>query len=436
MAMMEDRYGLSVSTQSAAALDAYLRAVDNLLCAGPDLCAGFEEAVLLDSEFALAEIALGRCHAIYGRGGEARAAAERAVAKMSGASRREAQHVNALALLLHGQSAAALTAIKQHVAEFPRDALVLQPALGAFGLIGFSGRLGRERELLTFMDSLSPHYGDDWWFNSVYAFAEVDCDRDFDRIARAETRVEKSLQQMPHNANAAHARAHVFYELEQHQTGATFLHEWLATHGKPMLLRGHLAWHVALLELGRGNARAAWASYDREIVPLLRGLGAPTPPLNVLTDTASFLWRAELSGESKRDADWVALSDFCVQRFARVGLPYADFHVAMAHARAGRDDAAEALQKALGQWAADAPDLQVRAVVTGVASAMDAYAREDWPRTADMLDALHDQFVRLGGSRAQIDIVRRTQIAACRRAGREARAQALAFERPHTISAA
>lgn len=434
--MMEDRYGLSVSTQSSAALEAYLGAVDNLLCAGPDLCAGFEEAVQLDSEFALAEIALGRCHAIYGRGDEARAAAERAVAKVSGASRREAQHVNALALLLHGQSAAALTAIKQHVAEFPRDALVLQPALGAFGLIGFSGRLDRERELLTFMDSLSPHYGDDWWFNSVYAFAEVDCDRDFDRIARAETRVEKALQQMPHNANAAHARAHVFYELEQHQTGTTFLHQWLATHGQPMLLRAHLAWHVALLELGRGNARAAWASYDREIVPLLRGLGAPTPPLNVLADSASFLWRAELSGESQRDADWVALSDFCVQRFARVGLPYADFHVAMAHARAGRVDAAEALKKALGQWAADAPDLQVRVVVTGVASAMDAYAREDWPRTADVLDALHGQFVRLGGSRAQIDIVRRTQIAACRRAGREARAQALAFERPHTISAA
>ena len=433
---MKDRYGLSVSTQSAAAHDAYLHAVDNLLCAGPDLCAGFEKAVLLDSGFALAEIALGRCHAIYGRGAEARAAAERAVDKVSGASRREVQHVNALTLLLHGQSAAALTAIQQHVAEFPRDALVLQPALGAFGLIGFSGWLDRERELLTFMDSLSPHYGDDWWFNSVYAFAEVDCDRDSDRMARAEKRAEKSLQQMPHNANAAHACAHVYYESEQHETGAAFLHQWLATHDKPMLLRGHLSWHVALLELARGNGHAAWATYDREIAPLLAGLGPPTPPLNVLTDAASFLWRAELSGESQRDADWVALSDFCVQRFARVGLPYADFHVAMVHARAGRNDAAEALHKALVQWAGDAPELLVRAVVTGVASAMDAYAREDWSRAADVLETLHDQFVRLGGSRAQIDIVRRTQIAACRRAGREARAQALTFERPHTMSAA
>ncbi len=110
--------------------------------------------------------------------------------------------------------------------------------------------------------------------------------------------------------------------------------------------------------------------------------------------------------------------------------------MAIVHARAGRDDAAEALQTALVLWSADAPELPVRAVVTGVATAMHAYAREDWAHAADVLETLQAQFVPLGGSRAQIDVVRRTQIAACRHAGRDARAQALAFERPHTVSAA
>lgn len=433
---MKDRYGLDLSTASAAAADAYIAAVDNMLCAGADLCAGFETAIALDPGFALAEIALARCHAIYGRGAVANASAERARAKVAGASRREVQHVRALSSLLAGKSVEALAGIRQHVGEFPRDALVLQPALGAFGLIGFSGRLKREHELLALMDDVAPHYGDDWWFNSVYAFAEVDCDRDLGRIANAESRVEKSLQQVPHNANAAHVRAHVYYELEQHAAGAAFLQGWLAVHQKPMLLRGHLAWHLALVELGRGNAQAAWASYDRDIAPTIRSVGTPTPPLNVLTDAASFLWRAELSGEDMRNADWLALSDFCVQRFATAGLPYADFHVAMAHARAGRDDAAEKLQHGLAEWASDAPDQAVRAVVAGVASAMDAYARADWSRAADILQALHSQFVRLGGSRAQIDVVRRTQLVACRHAGLEALAQALALERPHLLSAA
>ena len=433
---MKDRYGLDLSTSSTAAADAYIAAVDNMLCAGADLCAGFDNAVALDPGFALAEIALARCHAIYGRGDAAKAAAERARVKVAGASRRELQHIHVLSLVLAGKSGEALAAIRQHTGEFARDALVLQPALGAFGLIGFSGRLERELELLALMDGVAPQYGDDWWFNSVYAFAEVDCDRGLGRIASAEFRVEKSLQQVPHNANAAHSRAHVYYELEQHAAGAAFLREWLVVHQKPMLLRGHLAWHLALVELGRGDAKSAWASYDRDLAPMLRGIGTPTPPLNVLTDSASFLWRAELSGEEIRNSEWLALSDFCTQRFAKSGLPYADFHVAMTHARAGRDDAAGELQHGLAQWVSDAPDQAVRAVVAGVARAMDAFAREDWLRAAEVLQALHDQFIRLGGSRAQIDVVRRTELVACRRAGLEDSAQALAFKRPHLLSAA
>jgi hypothetical protein len=32
------------------------------------------------------------------------------------------------------------------------------------GLIGASGRLGQKRQIAALMDSLAPHYGDDFWF--------------------------------------------------------------------------------------------------------------------------------------------------------------------------------------------------------------------------------------------------------------------------------
>ena len=206
---MEDRYGLPLSTKSPTAAAAYGCAMDGLLAAGSELVPGFEAALALDDGFALAEIGRARCLATYGYAAPAKASAVRARTLAVGTTRREQSHVEALALVVEGRGAEALPAIRQHVAEFPRDALVLQPATGIFGLIGFSGRLEREAEFLALMDGLAVHYGDDWWFNSIRAFSEVEGGR----VADAERRVERSLEQMPHNGNAAHVRAHVFYEL-------------------------------------------------------------------------------------------------------------------------------------------------------------------------------------------------------------------------------
>ena len=420
---MLDRYGLPLSTSSPAAADAYVLAVDNLLSAGADLAAGFEAALAPDPGFALAEIGRARCHATYGRSAEARSAAQQARTLVAGATRREQSHVNALALQIEGRGGEALAAIIEHLAQFPRDAMVLQPATGIFGLIGFSGRQEREAEQLALLDRLAPHYGEDWWFGAAHAFAECEAGR-LDDAAR---RVERALATRPGNGNAAHVRAHVHYELNEADQGAAFLRAWLPGYAPASLLRGHLSWHLALVEFGLGNTDAAWQLYDNTFGAPLHGRGQPTPPLNVLTDAASWLWRTELLGASARDDDWPRIADYARASFPKAGVVFGDLHTALAYARTGDAAALDRLGEELAALGRERPAFGATAAF---AAGFAAYAQGDWHAAADALASRHLEAVRVGGSHAQRELIDRTLVSALRLAGRAEAASALLTARP------
>jgi hypothetical protein len=421
--MQKDRFGLSLSTDSAKAAQAYNLAVENLLCAGAQLTLGFEEAIEHDPDFALAHMALSRCHAMYGNGFQAKAYAERASELAAKASEREQHHVAALSWLTQGKGAAALIAIEEHMQHWPLDALVLQPCLGAFGLIGFSGHLDRDARLLAMMEQLAPSYGDDWWFNAAYAYAEVEGGS----LQSADRRVRKSLQRQPGNANAAHIYTHVLYEQADLTAGADFLKRWLREHADPMILRGHLAWHLALLELAMGNQANALAWYDKELSEPAHGRGAPVPPLNILTDAASFLWTANLVGQHERDADWDVLANFAQKRFTHAGLPYADFHSAMAYAKAGRLKELKRLQEEISELASSAP---VHAMNESVIKGLTKFHQKKWKRSVQNLAAHMEEWVRLGGSSAQRDVITRTLIEAHLALDEREQARSIADTRP------
>jgi hypothetical protein len=101
----------------------------------------------------------------------------------------------------------------------------------------------------------------------------------------------------PRNAHGAHVRAHVLYEGGEDVAGLAYLDEWLKDYPATAQLHCHLTWHVAIFALGVGRLDRAWQVYAGGVAP-----GASWgPPVNTLTDAASFLWRAELAG-SPRDA--------------------------------------------------------------------------------------------------------------------------------------
>ena len=284
-----------------------------------------------DDGLAVAHAALARTLQVQHKPAEAKAAAARARELAAALPHRERSHAIALATTVDGGSVAGLAAVKEHLAAYPRDAMVLAPCTGVFGLIGFSGRAGREAELLALLEPLAGAYGDDWWFTSAHAFAQVEAGD----IDRALPTIERSLALNPRNANGAHIRAHVYYEGGERAAGLAYLEEWWRDYPKESLLHCHLSWHIALWRMELGRAQDAWAFYRAHLRP-----GASTgPPLNTLTDSASFLFRAEMAGEARDPELWRELSDYATQWFPSPGIAFADVHGALAHALAGNADA-------------------------------------------------------------------------------------------------
>ncbi|MCB1511155.1 MAG: tetratricopeptide repeat protein [Hyphomicrobiaceae bacterium] len=418
--MLQDRYGNDLSTGSTQARDAYIRGVDLLLAANYGAEAAFDEAIAADPDFALAHAARARVLQIEGRGADARAAIAKAEATVGNKSSRDKSHVGAMSYLIGGNGPKAFEAICRHAEDHPRDAVVVQPCTGVFGLIGFSGQPGREAEQLAFMQRLEPHYGADWWFDSVLAFAQIEVGQ----TAVAVKTIERSLAAAPRSGHGAHIRAHIYYERGETEAGYRYITDWRKDYDKRAPLHCHVSWHVALWAMEQGDTKQAWDVVEADVQPG----GAWGPPLNVLTDAASFLFRAELAGEPRRNDLWQTVSDYAAKFFPNPGIAFADVHSAVAHAMAGNG---EALEKVIADAKGPAGDL-----VRALGEVFRAFAKESWKETIALLTPVMSTHERIGGSRAQRDLLEFAMVAALLRDGRTEDAKLmLATRRPQKMTA-
>jgi tetratricopeptide (TPR) repeat protein len=418
--MLADRYGLQVSTSSQAARDAYALGVDCVLAG----IAGWREqlgrAIEIDPSFALAHAALARGLFLDADIKPAREATARARELATCSSPREQSHVNAIALALEGKPADSLTATRTHLGEWPRDALVLAPATGVFGLIGFSGRREREGELYELLSGLAPEYGDDWWFRCVHAFAASESGR----LDEGWRLIESSMVSNPGNAHGAHIKTHVLHEMGEMRRASDFLEGWMPGFDRRGLMHCHLSWHVALTALALGERERAWEAYRSAVHPG----GSWGPPLNVATDTVAFLWRSELAGEPRRPDLWREVQDYALRSFPKAGVPFADVHTAVACvatedlATLDRVVAEIRDRIAAGKYAPGG-------VVATIAAGFAAYAKQQWDVAIRLFEEALPETVRIGGSRAQRDLVEHTLIAAYLKAGRPEDARRLVERR-------
>ncbi|HTZ35312.1 MAG TPA: tetratricopeptide repeat protein [Stellaceae bacterium] len=412
---MTDRYDLPLSTESAAARDAYVAGCEAKLTMYPGAIEAFDRAIAADPGFALAYVAKG--HALLERGDAAgaRAALARAGALAAGLSEREAAHVAFFATLVAGDAAATLAALYAHLERWPRDVMVLATTAFTNGLIGNSGRAGQKRMLLDLLDRLAASYGDDdWWFAAHHGMAlSENGERD-----RARPKIDRALAQNPKNPWAAHARAHLSYEEGDADAARTFLAAWLPGYPREGALNSHLNWHLALAHLEAGDAGAAQRLFREAFAPDVHS----GPPRGKLNDGAAFLWRWELAGQPRDPAAWRAVQDVAASAFPNAGLAFSDMHVALVEAVAG---AATALEARLEQVAAlDAEGRYPSGpLVPATARGFAAFEGSDFAGAIAALEPIVDELERIGGSRAQLDLVEFTLFAAYARAGRLADAQ-------------
>jgi hypothetical protein len=369
--------------------------------------------VAADDGFALAHVALARTLQVLGRAPEAKPPLERALALAAGTSDRERSHLAIFARILSGQGAAAVPMILEHARTWPRDAMVLAPITGVFGLIGFSGKAGREAEQLAVLQPFADAYGDDWWFRTVLAFAEIER-HDFENgLADIET----ALRGNPRNAHAAHIRGHLCYELGERGEGLHFLQEWARDYPRDGMLHCHIAWHQAMWSLETGQRDAAWRIYRTD----LRPGSAWGPPLNVLTDCASFLARAEMAGEAIDPALWRETSSYAARWFPNSGMVFADMHSALAFAMAGDTDSLRSI--------IDDPKGPAADILAPIARGFGAFARRDWSAAVRELMPVLACHERVGGSRAQRDLLEYAATCALLRNGQADEARRLITDR-------
>jgi tetratricopeptide (TPR) repeat protein len=400
--MLTDRYDLPLSTASPAARDAYVQGCEAKLTMYPGAIEAFDRAIAADPGFALPYAA--KAHALVEHdAAAAREAMAAANALAAGLPAREASHVAFFGLLVAGDAEAALDAVQAHLNAWPRDAVVLGTTAFTNGLIGMSGRAGQKRALLDLLERLAPSYGDDWWFTAHHGMALSENGQH----AAARPKIDRSLAQNPANPWAAHARAHLCYEGGDSDAARAFLASWLTGYPRNGALYSHLSWHLALGHLQAGDTAAATRLFRDAFAPDVHS----GPPRGKLNDAVSFLWRWELAGHPRDTGAWRMMHDFANSAFPRAGAAFSDVHIALAQAVAGNAAALAARARQVDELAR-AGRYPSGAFVPAVSHAFAAFERRDFAAAIDALEPIADELERIGGSHAQLDLVRFTLLKA------------------------
>lgn len=418
-----DRYGLPLSTSSETAAAAYRRGVDLMLSAWPGAAEAFDEAIAADPDFALAHIARARMHFIYAdaRAAHARAAIARELVGRS-ASAREKSHVEVLALAMEGQSTKSLSLALSHLDEWPRDAMVFVLPMGAFGLFAFSGMADHDQARVGLSERLAPHYGDDWFFLTYHGWAYTENGS----VGEGRRITECAFELRRENANAVHALAHAMFEDGSGEDTERLISDWLPTYDRSGLMHGHISWHQALVALERGDVTRALAIYAERVQPKVTA----APPINSVTDGASLLWRLAAYGHAVPKEIWEDAAAHAERSFPKAGVPFADMHMALVAAATGNHAGLAQRIAELEKRLADGR-LAPGPMLPAVCRAMLAFATGDYRACARTLEPVAAEVVRIGGSRAQREIVEDTLLVALMRGDEPAKARELLDRRLH-----
>jgi tetratricopeptide (TPR) repeat protein len=399
--MLTDLYDLPLSTASTSARDAYVQGCEAKLTMYPGAIEAFDRAIAADPAFALAA----KAHTLLERGDAAAGRGSMAAANSlaSGLSAREASHIAFFGLLVASDTEAALAALPAHVQAWPRDVLVLGTTAFTNGLIGSSGRAGQKRTLLDLLDRVVTHYGDDWWFTAHHGMALSENGQH----DAARPKIDRSLARNPANPWAAHARAHLCYEEGDPSAARAFLASWLTTYPRNGTLYSHLSWHLALAELEVGDAAAASRLFREAFAPDVHS----GPPRGKLNDAASFLWRWELAGHPRDTDAWRMVHDFTNSAFPRAGAAFSDMHVALAQVVARDDAGLTARAQQIDAFAREGR-YPSGSCIPAVSRAFAAFEQRVFAAAIDALEPITEELERIGGSHAQLDLVRFTLLRA------------------------
>ncbi|MEY9187065.1 hypothetical protein ABH987_000693 [Bradyrhizobium ottawaense] len=245
-------------------------------------------------------------------------------------------------------------------------------------------------------------------------------------VARGRAMTERGFDLRRANAHAAHAVLHAMFEDGSIDAADRLVDDWIPSYDRAGILHGHIRWHQALGALEHGDAARALAIYADVLQPSV----TQAPPLNVITDAASLLWRLSAYGHSVPKALWLEADASAQKLFPKSSLSFADIHMALFAAATQNHPALTTRLAAIEQRLAEGK-LPAGPVVPAIFRALAAFADENYASCAQTLAPVLAEVVRIGGSHAQRELVEDTYIVALMRSGELARARTLLGARLH-----
>jgi tetratricopeptide (TPR) repeat protein len=389
-ATFTDRLGLPIGTANDAAAARYREGVDLYMSGNPGSEAALRNAMAADPGFALAPAALAALLRDTGRHDEAREAAGLARVLAANASPRQKSHVEAIAVMAEGDGDRSFALMRDHLAQYPRDALIM---LRADRHLFYSGGENRQNKQREFLGTFAGDYQDDWWFPGQYGFALGECGFYDEAVAEA----ERSLARNPRNIWAAHTLAHVYADTKDDAKGAGFLGPWLGDFDSRAPMFGHTSWHLSLFELGLGRYRRAMEVYRTGVCP------AVCSHRSTLNNSASFLWRCMVYGYETTAEQWDEVQPLAERIAGPAQTEWDGMNAALAFAGGGNERGKDGLAAGLKDLGKNGRTMAVEVGLPLVEGAW-AFARRDYADAIRRMAPAIANIESVGGSNAQHEV--------------------------------
>jgi tetratricopeptide (TPR) repeat protein len=389
-----DAFDLSTSSTSADATRAFEEAVRGLAAHRPSTGIALGRALAADPDQVPALALKGFANLILARqelaapAREALAAARRALAAQEDGTADERVLVEALGHAVEDRFTEAADCLDQRFADRPATFLPFKIAHALRFMLGdAAGMLAASQRMMAVWSPDRPAAG---FLLGCHAFAI----EEHGAYAAAEAYGRQAVAMEPDDAWGLHAVSHVHEMRGETAAGIAWLEDSRGSWSRCNNFSFHMAWHLALLHLERGEHERVLHLYDQEVRP------APTDDFRDMANAVSLLWRLERLGVDV-GGRWTELAEIARRRRADTTLVFASLHSLIALVALGDRPAAAELVMALQVRAQGAGDQARVAADLGLplARAITGIGGE-----RGSLDRLAATLPQIGGSNAQRDL--------------------------------
>jgi len=326
-------------------------------------------------------------------------ALRRAAASRRRLSASETALSEALSFATAGSLRQAAARLESHLEDAPQDFLAAKLAHGLRFM------LGDRDEMLSLTHDLvqrAPQSGAGYGFLlgcHAFGLEETGAYPEAEAVGRRAVAVE------PDDSWGLHAVSHIFEMTGRIDEGRDWLNASRPVWSQCNNFAFHIAWHLALFHLEKGDHGTVLALYDAEIRP------TQTDDFRDLSNAVSMLWRLEQEGVHVGDR-WQALYEIAHRRRAETTYIFGSLHYLLALIAAEDIDAAEELVDALRRRKSDPCDQGrvARYIGLHVAEAlirMPGHCAKAGP----CLTEIARRLPAIGGSHAQRDVFLRSLMA-------------------------